>query len=95
MDQIDRDITNYHLSGLNQDDILLYLNKDHNLKWKSKSTLKRRLRRLGLYRRKNFSDPLTVVDYLKRQLLSCNKHNGYRWHHKELVQNGYIVKADK
>ena len=43
--------------------------------------LKRLLRELGLFRRKNYRDIRDVVDFIHEQIQTSGKLHGYRWMH--------------
>lgn len=76
--------------GLRYDDILLLLKIIDDVSI-SKSTLKRILKRVGLYRRKNQSDPVELAAFLFDQLDSHKRLYGYRLHHLSCLQSGFVV----
>lgn len=83
----------YHRLGLSYDEILCFLALNHRVII-SKSTLKRVLRRLNLWRRKNYSEVLDVALFITEQLESSGKLHGYRWMHKKCLQTGYQIPRD-
>jgi len=60
----------------------------------SVSTLKRRLKDMGLFRRKNYSDILEVALFIQNQQSSSGVLHGYRWMHLKCVQAGFSVPRD-
>ncbi|XP_063076248.1 uncharacterized protein LOC134466278 isoform X1 [Engraulis encrasicolus] len=54
-------------------------------------TLRRILKSMGLYRRKNESDPLDVASFLIDQLRGHGRLHGYKFHHLNCIQAGYVV----
>ena len=57
----------------------------------SMRTLRRILKSMGLYRRKNESDPLEVASFLIDQLGGHGRLHGYKFHHLNCIQAGYVV----
>jgi hypothetical protein len=57
----------------------------------SERTLKRILHKLGLFRRKNFSNIIDVATYILELLDTSSQLHGYRWIHLKCVQRGYTV----
>ena len=47
--------------------------------------LKRLLRELGLFRRKNYRDIRDVVDFIHEQIQTSGKLHGYRWMHEKCL----------
>ena len=80
----------YHLLGLNQEEILDYLATLDQVII-SKRTLKRILKKLNLFRRKNYSDVLDVALYLVGELENSGQLHGYKFMHLKCIQNGYVV----
>lgn len=91
--EADEALRKYFLAGLTHTEMLLYLNRECNVYW-SLSKLKRKLRSLNLFRRKNFSEIETVAEFIEEELKTSSKDNGYKMMHKALIRNGYIVKRD-
>jgi hypothetical protein len=60
----------------------------------SMSTLKRKLKSLGLFRRKKYSDLLDVADFIIAQLETSGALHGYRWMHLKCKQSGYNIPRD-
>lgn len=56
-----------------------------------KRTLKRILRRLGLFRRKFQSEILEIAVFLEQQVARSGQLHGYRWMHLKCIQAGYTV----
>jgi len=63
----------------------------------SLSTLKRKLKQLGLYKhykRINYT-PLNIVrEYLENCILSSNQLYGYKWMHRKCISVGFVVKQE-
>lgn len=57
-------------------------------------TLKRHLNRLGLYRRKNFTNVETVFEVLDNDVRHYGQLHGYRWQHQRLLQANIVVTED-
>lgn len=57
----------------------------------SMRTLRRVLSRMGLYRRKNESDPIDVASFLIDQLDGHGRLHGYKFHHLNCIQAGFVV----
>lgn len=60
----------------------------------SMSTLKRKMKCLGLFRRKNHSDLLDVAAFILQQHESFGILHGYRWMHLKCVQAGFDIPRD-
>ncbi|XP_052105159.1 uncharacterized protein LOC127738093 [Mytilus californianus] len=58
------------------------------------STLKRRLRFLGLFRRKKYADLLEVAVFILQQQETSGKLRGYRWMHLKCIQSGLNIPRD-
>ena len=56
--------------------------------------LRRLLRIMGLYRRKELSDILDVAVYVDQELSMSRQLHGYRWMHLKCIQNGFVVNQD-
>ncbi|XP_077862696.1 uncharacterized protein LOC144344733 [Saccoglossus kowalevskii] len=54
-------------------------------------SLKRWLRKLGLFRRKKFTNIDDVVSFIQRQIQGSNQLPGYRWIHLKCIQSGLVV----
>lgn len=83
----------YFSLGLSHKEILVYL-QEINQKKISLRSLKRRLKRLKLYRRKNYSTFEDLVVFFQEQLNSAGNLHGYRWFHLKCLQNGFVVTQD-
>lgn len=83
----------YFRLGLRQSEILAFLALRHDITI-SKRHLKRILRQLNLYRRKEYSDLDVLLPYIESQLQVSAKLHGYKWMHLKLIQNGFVVKQD-
>ena len=80
----------YFNLGLRHGEILQLLNTVDNIVI-SMRTLRRILKCMGLYRRKNESDPLEVAAFLIDQLDGHGRLNGYKFHHLNCIQAGCVV----
>lgn len=58
------------------------------------STLKRKLKSLGLFRRKHHSNLLEVAQYIMSEMETTGVLHGYRWMHLKCKQAGYNVPRD-
>ena len=70
-------IKHYFHLGFNQDDILSHLRDDGVVM--SSTTLKRKLKFLNLYRRKNYASVEDVITFLSGELEKSGSLLGYRW----------------
>lgn len=92
MDYPDDVIAELFHRGFRQGEMLLFLLKQgFNF---SKSSLKRRLRRLNLYRRKNFTLFDEVRSFLESQLILSGRLHGYKWMHLKCLHSGINVKQE-
>ena len=85
-------VSTFHLMGLHQREIRIYLQNCNIVM--SKTTLKRHLKKLGLYRRKNYSDMCDVALFIMAQLNTSDKMLGYRMMHLKCIQEGFVVTHD-
>lgn len=83
-------VRNYFNLGYNYNEIIASLLFNHNVAI-SKRTLNRKLRDLGLYRRKNHTDELDVACFILQELQSSGCLHGYRWMHLKCIQNGINI----
>ena len=83
-------VRNYFNLGYNYNEIIASLLFNHNVAI-SKRTLNRKLRDLGLYRRKNHTDELDVAYFILQELQSSGCLHGYRWMHLKCIQNGINI----
>ena len=74
---VDKLLKMYFHIGISYDEILCVLCIGHNIKI-SKSSLKKKLGRLGLFRRKHFSDLLDVALFIIEQIQESRQNHGYR-----------------
>ena len=81
--------TYFHL-GFGQREILQFMSQIHDDNF-SLRTLKRTLNRLGLFRRKSFSDVVAVALFIVKQYEGNGQLHGYKWLHQKCVQNGFVV----
>lgn len=86
---ISRGICFYFLLGMRHWEILTCLRMD--CIQISMSTLRRRLKLLGLFRRKAQSDLLEVALFLHEQLNQYGILHGYRFMHLKCIQAGLVV----
>ena len=77
----------YFNLGLNYDEILASLLVNHNV-LVSRRTLHRKLRGMGLFRRKHHTDIVEVACFLEEQVQKSGRLHGYRWMHFKCIQNG-------
>ncbi len=80
----------YFRLGLTYKEILLSLAVVHGIVT-SLRTLKRDLKRLGLFRRKYKTDIFEVVGFVRKTILQEGNHHGYRWMHLQCIQSGLSV----
>lgn len=90
MEALDILIRHYFYLGLQHKEILLYLLMHGNNI--SERTLKRRLKIMGLFRRKSYTSIETVRRFLVNQLSSSGQMPGYKWIHRRCIQRGIVVK---
>lgn len=90
MDAVDTVIKQYFDIGLQHKEILSFLRSKHNL-FMSIRTLKRRLRRLGLVRKK-FSPFENIYKFIASQITTSAQLHGYRWMHLKCIQSQNIVR---
>ncbi|KAK5646176.1 hypothetical protein RI129_004640 [Pyrocoelia pectoralis] len=83
----------YYNLGLHHNEILncLQLNDGITL---SLRHLRRILNRLKLFRKRNYSNVLSLVRFIETQISTHGKLHGYRWMHLKCLQNGFIVTQD-
>ena len=80
----------YFMLGLRHGKILLLLSTVDDIVI-SMHTQRRILKSMGLLRRKNESDPLEVASFLIDQLEGHGRLHGYKLHHLDCIQAGYVV----
>lgn len=80
----------YFMLGMKHGEILILLSSVDDIVI-SMRTLRRILKGMGLYRRKNESDPLEVASFLIDKLDGHGRHHGYKLHHLSCIQAGYVV----
>lgn len=80
----------YFSLGLHQIEIVACLAICHNITI-SVRHLRRILQRLNLYRKKNFTDILTVARFIENNVKTHNQLHGYRWMHLKCLQNNLTV----
>lgn len=83
-------ITQYFRLGYTHLEIAATLAMSHGVAL-SVRTLQRHMQRLGLYRRKNQSALIDIVRFLQEQLQQSGQLHGYRFMHRKLVQDGFVV----
>ncbi|CAG9823930.1 unnamed protein product [Phaedon cochleariae] len=79
--------------GFNLSEIKAFLMLRHDILI-SERQLKRYLKQLNLYRRKNYTDLRIISDFIDQQILGSGSLHGYRWMHLECLQNGSVVKMN-
>ena len=89
MQENERDaiISIYFQMGLIYSDIVRALSTYHQLVM-SERHLKRILRSIGLFRRKQYSDIGDVINFVEQQLTQSGKLHGYRWMAQKCKGNG-------
>lgn len=87
-------IYNYFKLGFNYDDINLLLASQHDIHI-SKRQLKRLLNKMGLYRRRKYTDIEVVAHFLETEMRNSGQLHGYRWMHLKCVQQGLVVAKEK
>lgn len=80
----------YYSLGLQQAEIVSCLAINHGI-FISERNLRRKLQQLNLYRRKNYSDILTVVKFLEEAKKTHNQLHGYKWMHLKCLQSNLTV----
>lgn len=76
--------------GFQQAEIRACLSLNHGVTISSR-TLKRHLKKLNLYRRKNFTDITTVGKFIEDNIQQHGQLHGYRWMHQKCLQNNFVV----
>lgn len=87
---MDEAVRVYFGLGMNYSEILCFLAKHDGIVI-SMRTLKRVLKRLGLYRRLHFSNIVDVALFLTDEIHKSGKLFGYRMMHLKCIQNGFVV----
>ena len=82
----------FHL-GLHYKEIVWILAHNHGIII-SLRHLKRKLRELGLYRRKQWTNYCEVVAFLKKELQASGQLHGYRMMHAKCISNGLEVRKE-
>lgn len=90
MDNREELIKRYYTLGLQQSEILAFLNLVHGIEI-SQRTLKRILKKLNLYRRNYYSNLTDVVKFIQHEISKSGQLHGYRWMHLKCLQNGFVV----
>ena len=78
--------------GLSQAEILCFLKKEGFLI--SPRTLKRLKKKNSWYRRKNYTDLDTIVEYIQEETKKSGQLHGYRWMHLKCIHEGFTVKRE-
>ena len=89
----DQVITSYFYQGLTYEEIVAVMGSLHGI-FVSERHLKRILRRLGLYRRKHFTNVQEVEAFIDNELRGNGQLHGYRWMYRRCIQSGLVVKRD-
>lgn len=90
---MDNLINDYFTLGLNHNEILMYLEMKDEIRI-SKRTLKRRLKRMHLYRRKHYTPIEHLLTFLSDELAKSGKMHGYKWMHLKCLQAGLTVQQE-
>ena len=88
--ETEKAIKHYFDLGLNFGDILHCLAQNDGIII-SKSTLKRTLKRIGLYRRKHKTDLLQVALFIQEEVEKSGQLHGYKFIHLKCIHKGYVV----
>ena len=91
---IDAAIALYFDLGFTHKEILCALALNHHTVI-SLRTLKRNLKKRGLFRRQRYTDILEVASFLSVQISESGRMHGYRWMHRKCVSAGKIVTRDE
>lgn len=83
-------IIEYFSLGFKHTEIRAFLKSLHGYTIAAR-TLKRKLSRLGLYRRKCYSPINDVVRFIENELKTSGQLHGYRWMHLRCLQNNLVV----
>lgn len=83
-------ITCYFSLGFTNNEILVLLAQKHGIVI-SIRTLKRRMKLLKLFRRKEKSDIIDVALYITKQCRETGRDHGYRWMHRKCISEGFVV----
>ena len=83
----------YFQLGLHYKEIVWILAHNHGIII-SLRHLKRKLRELGLYRRKQWTNYCEVVAFLKKELQASGQLHGYRMMHAKCISNGLEVRKE-
>ena len=93
-DEMDAAIKVYFSMGLTYKDIINVMAIEHGVVI-SLRHLKRMLRQMGLFRRKNYSNIGDVIDFVQSQIANSGQLHGYRWmYEKCLAHNLHCKKED-
>ena len=84
-------IVKYFRLGLSYKEILCRLLLKDNIEM-SMISLKRRLKKLGLFRRKNKTDLEVVISFLDKELQSSGQLPGYRMMHRRYLNFVNLLK---
>lgn len=80
----------YFRLGLSYGEIRNHLFSRNNVNI-SEITVKRRLNRMGLYRKKFYSSASDVVDFVLSEIEASGRQVGYKWLHLKAIQKGLVV----
>ena len=87
---IDELVHKYFQLGLQNKEILHCLAHLHGHVISERS-LKRKTKKLGLFRRKHMTDLLDVALYIANECEEHSQTQGYRWMHDKCIQRGFVV----
>lgn len=87
---MDSIIKEYFTVGLSYAEILLYLATEHDFVISLK-TLKRKLRSLNLFRRKNFTSLDVLIPFLCHEVEQSGMLHGYKWLHQRCLLKNLTV----
>jgi len=88
--EVDNLITVYHCMGMQNMEICNCLLLQHGLTV-SERTVKRRLNKLHLFRKMNYSDDTTVAAFIEETLQGAGGMHGYRWMYLKCLHHGFTV----
>lgn len=90
MDEIDHLMKYYFHLGFQNLEVRLFLTNHHVQI--SERQLKRRLNKIKLFRRKNYSTLDDIIDFIYKQVQTSGHLHGYKWMHLRYIQSNLRVK---
>lgn len=83
----------YFSLGLQQIEIISCLSLNHGINLSDRH-LRRILKKMNLYRRKSYTDILTVARFIEENVANHNQLHGYKWIHLKCLQNNLVVNQE-